>query len=396
MACPASARLESREPSKDTAYTREGTIAHAMAEALLRLFLRNGTDPADGFAETLREQWEAGRTMPEELHGVVAHIIDAQDEGLDPWEMLSTVLDHYCRPVWEDFIAARTADPDAVLLVEQQLRLDEFIPGGFGSSDAVVIGGDTLQVFDLKYGKGVRVSAEGNPQMRCYALGALCGPGELYGIATVRMTIVQPRLRWISTDTMTAPALMGWAADVLRPAAVAAYAGEPRFVPGPHCRFCAVAPRCRALAAEAGRAGEHAGEPGLMGNAELAEAYARASAARSWLASAESYMLEHALRGESFPGYKVVEGRSLRSISDPEAAMADLKAAGLDEASYIRPKELRPIGELERLLKRKGFQELLGKYVAKPQGKPTLVPDDDPRPAMGSADEARSDFNTLL
>lgn len=381
IACPPSARLEAREPEKDTPFTREGTIAHALAESLLRAALRKNLaawpeQPTGAGLENLKLQAEA--------------------EGLDFEEMLETVSEHYCRPLWEDYMEAKASDPEARLLVEQRLKLDEFIPEGFGSSDAVIIAGTTLRVFDLKYGKGIKVSAKGNPQMRCYALGAYCGPAELYDIHTVSMTIIQPRLRWISTDTMTSSELLAWATDELRPAAVSAYAGAGEFNPGAHCRFCAVAPRCRALASKAATLNTGALDTALMDNAELAGALKNAEGLKSWISSLEAYVLEHALRGETFPGFKVVEGRSVRSISDQQAAMADLAAAGFEESSYIRPKELKTIGDLEKLLRKKGFQELLGKYVVKPQGKPTLAEDTDPRPAIGTAQGAASDFKELL
>ena len=199
-------------PEKDTAYTREGTLAHAMAEAILRTFLANGLD-------YVPEKYEYLATSH--------HLLEQRDaclaEGLDWKEMAETVYEHYCRIVYETYLGAKLEDPDAVLLIEARLRLDEFIPDGFGSSDAVIIYNDTLEVFDLKYGKGVKVDADHNPQMMCYALGALCGPGETYLINTVRMTIIQPRLRHESSWAMSADELIKWANNTLKPAALASY-----------------------------------------------------------------------------------------------------------------------------------------------------------------------------
>ena len=226
MTCPPSARLEAQVPSKETAYTKEGTIAHSMAETLLRICLEQKGQLVEDFVDKFQIAYNAsqgtGKMAP--LYQELAnHVREAQDEQLDPWEMMSIVLNYYCRPVFDDYLAAVGEDPDAILLVEQQLKLAEFIPEGFGSSDAVLIWGSTLAVYDLKYGKGVKVSAKNNPQMKCYALGAILGPGELYDLAEIRMTIIQPRLQWISTDESTYWDILKWATEELKPAAVLAY-----------------------------------------------------------------------------------------------------------------------------------------------------------------------------
>ena len=399
MTCAPSARLEAQVPGKDTVYTKEGTIAHAMAETLLRICLEQDSAPIDDFVEKYRLSYDAlkdkGGKMAPLYMELAVHVDEAVQEGLDPWEMMDTVLDHYCRPVFDDYLRAKADDPEAVLLVEQKLKLSEFIPEGFGSSDAVIIGGATLGVYDLKYGKGVKVSAKANPQMRCYALGAWCGPAELYDIRTIQMTIIQPRLQWISTDSMTASEMLDWANNELKPAAVLAYQGGGEFVPGEHCRFCNVAPRCKALAAKAADLNANRGDTALMTNEEMADVLRSVMSLKSWIAGLENYVLEKALEGQEFPGFKVVEGRSLRQISDPVKAMQVLSEAGFDEASYTKPKELKTIGDLEKLLKKKGFQELLGEYVVKPQGKPTLAEDSDPRPAMNSTSSAVDDFKDL-
>ena len=401
MTCPPSARLEAQVPNKETIYTREGTIAHGMAETLLRIAL---ADKWSSWPEDFPDKFEiAYKTYSEHTGTKMAplcmelanYVEQAREADLDPWEMLQTVNDNYCRFVYEDYLQARTEDPEAVLLIEQKLKLTEFIPEGFGSSDAVLIWADTLQVYDLKYGKGVKVASDENTQMMCYAIGALCGPGEMYDIETVRMTIIQPRLHWVSTWEQHAASLWEWAAQELRPAAVLAYQGAGQFTPGAHCRFCNIAPRCKALAAKASTLNASRGDTALMTNEEIAEALINAQSLKSWLSSLEAYALEKALEGQTFPGFKVVEGRSNRAISDPAAAMSILAQAGLEESSYTKPKELKTITDLEKLLKKKGFQELLGSYVIKPQGKPTLVEESDPRPAMSSTSSAVEDFKDL-
>ncbi len=407
MACPPSARLEAQVPSVETSYTIEGTLAHKMAEIFLLTLEANRPDtwaesyPAkvkEWFADHRADLQAAVNSLPQDYpytdldKELYKAIVDAEALDLDPWEMIETVYTHYCKLVYEDFIEALKDDPDAVLLVEQRLKLDEYIPEGFGSSDAVIIAGKTLSVYDLKYGKGVKVSAISNTQMMCYGLGALLGPGELYDIDQVAMTIIQPRLQWVSSWDLQTDELINWAENELRPAAVLAFQGGGDFLPGEHCRFCNVAPRCKALAAKAAQLNADRGDTALMTNAEIAEALTNAASLKSWLSSLEAYALERAVAGETFPGFKVVEGRSVRQISDQPKAMQILKDAGFEEASYCKPKELKTITDLEKLLKKKGFQELLGEYVVKPAGKPTLVEDSDPRPAINSVSEDFKDI----
>ena len=389
MHCPPSARLCSLEPQKDTAYTREGTIAHAMAEALLLGAIKVQKD-LRAYDDEKRLEWPEKSAHLVEMGGdaLTRCFNDCEGEGLDPEEMLGIVSEHYARHVWESYLDALYRDREAVLLVEARLKLDEYIPESFGSSDAVIIYGRTLCVFDLKYGKGVKVSAVNNSQMRCYALGAYLGPGELYDIQEVSMTIIQPRLQWVSNDIISADVLLDWAEDELKPAAVLAWEGKGEFAVGAHCRFCAVAPRCKALLENA--AYLPAQKEGLLTDEELSEALRKTATVKAWVASLEAYALERALDGRPVPGFKVVEGRSLRTIPDQKAAIGALEKAGLSEDSYLRPRELKTISDLEKLLTKKGFATILGAYVVKPQGKPTLVEDTDPRPSMTSA---KDEFN---
>lgn len=370
-------------PSKDTAYTREGTIAHAMAEGILRHLLEFKAQqmPEAG------EFFETGGTM------IAEFCRTAELEGLDWREMAETVYENYCRPVYEAYLGAQLKDPEAVLLIESQLKLAEFIPEGFGSSDAVLIYDNTLEVFDLKYGKGVKVEAEHNPQMMCYALGAYCGEGEFYDIANVRMTIIQPRLRHDSSWSITAPDLLHWAHNVLKPAALKAWKGEGPQTPGEHCRFCRVAAQCKALAAYTLDVAGTKTEPGLMSLEEVAALLPHFSTIKSWIASVEEFALDKALEGESIPGYKLVEGRSVRKIINPALAIERLELSGIDPASFLRPAELKTISDLEKTLTKKGFNTIIGDLVIKPEGKPTLVEEADPRPAFS---KANSDFKDII
>ena len=371
-------------PEKDTAYTREGTIAHAMAEAILR----------DMLAQDLTTFPEPAEYLTSRSGVILAEFCRTCDhEGLDWKEMAETVYDHYVRPVYEAYLGAKLQDPDAELLIEARLKLSEFIPEGFGSSDAVLIYGRTLEVFDLKYGKGVKVDAEHNAQMMCYALGAYCGPGETYDIADVRMTIIQPRLRHESSWAITAPDLLNWAHNSLKPAAQLAFRGEGEQVPGDHCRFCKVAAKCRALADYTLRVTKEKTEPGVMTLEEIAALLPHFSTIKSWISSVEEFALEAALEGDAIPGYKVVEGRSLRKISDPRKAMELLEGAGFEPGAYLKPAELKTITDLEKTLTKKGFKTLLGDLVIKPEGKPTLVEESDPREPYS---KAKNDFKDII
>lgn len=383
MTCPPSARLEANAPNKDTAYTREGTIAHAMAEGILRHLLENGYErmPEAG------EFFETGGTM------IAEFCRTCELEGLDWKEMAETVYENYCRLVYEAYLGAQLKDPNAELLIEARLKLGEFIPEGFGSSDAVLIYGDTLEVFDLKYGKGVKVSAEQNPQMMCYAIGAWAGPGEFYDIQNVRMTIIQPRLRHESSYSLRAADLLLWANYVLKPAALLAWKGEGEAIPGEHCRFCRVAAQCKTLATYTLSVTERQTEPGLMTLQDIAALLPHFATIKSWIASVEEYALNAAMEGDTVPGYKVVEGRSLRKISNTGEAILRLERAGIEPVNFLRPAELKTITDLEKTLTKKGFNTILGDLVIKPEGKPTLVEEADPRPAFS---KAAGDFKGII
>jgi len=388
MECAPSARLEALEPEKDTVYTREGTIAHGVAEVLLTFYRDRHFLPADDVLK-LAEAWRPEARPGKEYFRLQA---EASELGLDFSEMVVTVHDNYVVPVYMDYLEAQKADPDAKLLVEQKIDLDVFIPEGFGSADAVIIAGKTLSVYDLKYGKGVKVDASFNPQIMCYGLGALIGAGETYNIEEVEMNIIQPRLKHFSTFLMDAAQLRQWGFKTLHPAAVKAFSGEGDLVPGAHCRFCAVAPRCKALAAMAHATKMRAGEPALMSVTELSAVLSEIGTIKTWATAVEAYALELALKGDRIPGFKLVEGRSVRKISDQDKAIEILTKAGFEEGSFLRPRELKTITDLEKLLRKKGFQELLGGLVEKPKGKPTLVEQDDPREEISSAE---MDFNAL-
>ena len=383
MACPPSARIEALLPDKDTVYSREGTIAHSVAEFILRRYRDRRLLPASDI-------WLEQQAWGEEEWINLAS--DATLQGFDFKEIVETVHENYVKVVMEDYLTAQVQFSDAQLFVEAPLKLGAFIPEGFGSSDAVIIYNETLQVYDLKYGKGVRVSAKDNPQMRCYALGALCGPAELMDISTVIMTIVQPRLQHVSSEALTADQLYLWGVNVLKPAAEKAWEGKGEPVPGEHCHFCKAAAQCPALRQMAEETAATGRKPELMSPEELSDCLSKLPVIKDWVSALEEHALAKALDGETIPGWKVVAGRSIRKISDPDAAEEVLIKAGFGPEDYFKPSELKGISDLEKLMGKKSFATLLGQYVVKPQGKPALAPIDDPRPEYS---QAEADFNNV-
>ena len=291
--------------------------------------------------------------------------------------------------MWKE---AKQADRFAALLLEDRIDLTTYIPEGFGSNDVVIISGSTLRVIDLKFGKGVRVSAEDNPQLKLYAIGALEKHGILYDIEEVSLTIHQPRLNSVSNFALTAEDLATWGEEVVKPTAAIAFEGGGEFVAGSHCHFCKVAPRCRALAEKNLEVAKYDFEdPALLTDAQLVDIYDRADLFTKWLSKVTGYVLKEALAGKSWPGYKLVAGRANRVITDETAVRSKLRGEGYKVDEILNAK-LKGLGDLEKLLGKEGFEKLVGPYVIKPEGKPTLVTEDDPRPAFNSIDQHKKDF----
>lgn len=390
LTCTPSARVEALLPERTSPYAEEGTVAHAVAESLLNYYKQ-----ADLIA-VYDDPWGHLDEFHRYDHGLDALAAECLQKGFDYREIVETVHDHYVKVVWEDFVHARAAMKDAVLLVEQRVDLSDFAPASFGSSDAILLFGNMLKVYDLKYGRGVRVSAKENPQMRLYALGALWGPGETYPVEAVAMTIIQPRLHSVSLDTMTVGSLARWAADVLVPAAKLAWKGEGDFVPGDHCEFCRAKATCRALAEYTSRVVASYGPTEGLSAEEVGAVLGKLPVIESWIAGVRQHAQQTLESGGSVPGWKLVEGRATRKIVKEAEARQILREAGFSDTDYNKV-ELRGITDLTRLVGgAKTFGALLGHLVERQPGKPALAPEDDPRKDYQPAAPAEAAFSEML
>lgn len=379
LTCLPSAALEDQFPDEQSEFAAEGTFAHHLGEHRLRILLGMELEYADETA------------IPE----------------YDKWfnQDLSDHVDTYVSVALDRITEARAQCPDALVLLEQRLDFSEWVPEGFGTGDVVIVADGFIEVVDLKFGKGVVVEAEGNTQMRLYALGAYSECHHLYDITEARMTICQPRVGNHGTDVVPMLQLLGWADGHVKPRAERAWAmlqgGEPaaEFVPGDHCSscFCKARYTCRARAdANLAMAQYEFKKPELLSPEEVAKILETAKQLEKWASEVQGYALEQAeTHGIKFPGYKLVEGRSNRVITDTDFAVRMLKQNGYDEAVIYKPRQLLGISELEKLLGKKEFSLVLADCVNKPQGKPVLVPVSDKRPEIGSAASAAQDFQTV-
>lgn len=369
LACTPSARLEERFPDSTSDFAKEGSLAHEFGETIL-LHLSKG----------LRTPAYSKR-------------MGALEKSEHYTADLRVHAESYATFVWEKYQAARKRDKQAVLRIEEKIDITAYVPEGFGTGDAIVIAEGVLEIVDLKFGKGVRVSADHNKQMMLYALGALDMFNFIYDIHTVRMTIYQPRLDNVSEWEISTEDLELWGANELRPLAKKAFAGEGEYIAGTHCKFCKAKARCEALATyNMGLAKYDFQDAALLAPPDIADILSRADRFKSWIASVEEYALRAALDGENFPGFKLVEERSVRRYSDEGKIAEVLTSNGFGE-DLIYDKKLKTITAMEKLVTKKTFNALCGDLLVKPEGKPTLVQDIDPRPVYNSAGNDFANIN---
>jgi len=365
--CTPSARLQETVPETRSEYADEGTLAHELAEVMLRRRLT--------VCNTAKRK-----------------VLDDQNVSIKASKFygaeMENAIQEYVRTVEERYLAAKARTEDAVILLEEQLDFSEWVPDGYGTGDVVLIADGVLEVIDLKYGKGVPVSAIDNPQIRLYGIGAWSAWSYLYDIREVHMTIIQPRLDSVSTDIIDVKDLVEWAESVVKPAAVLAFAGEGEFKPGDHCRWCKVKGTCRARADENMKTLAHEfRDPALMDDDEIGSILFVAEQLATWAKDVQNYAFERAKNGHRIPQWKLVEGRSNRAISDKLAAQTALEAAGLKQDKFLKPQELLGIGDLEKQIGKKELAALIGGLIVKPPGKPVHVPEVDKRPELNSVEQ---------
>ena len=352
--CPPSAKL-----CENCEYAQQGTDAHSLCQYKVESAL--GMDTAD--------PTESLSFFDEEMENCA--------EG-------------YAQYVMEQRVKALQSCSDPVILVEQRLDFSKYVPEGFGTGDCVIIADGTLSVIDYKHGKGILVEAEKNPQMLCYALGALELFDGIYDIDTVSMTIFQPRRENVSTYTISKEELLQWAADVLIPRAKLAYAGEGDFAAGEHCRFCKVKATCRKRAEYNLELARYDFElPPTLEDEEIEVVLAKADALAAWVSDVKDYALQAAVSGKQWTGWKLVEGRSNRKYTDETAVAEAVTKAGYNPYEQ----KLLGITAMTSVLGKKQFESILGSLTYKPQGKPTLVPESNKRPVMNTANQDFKDEN---
>jgi len=349
--CPPSARLSESYADKGSNFAAEGTDAHSLGEYKLRRALgMDEEDPTDNLT------W---------------YNEDMEDCAIG-----------YATYVLEQVEAAKQTCADPVVLIEQRVAFSRWVESGFGTADCIIISDGTLKIIDYKHGRGIMVEANENPQMMCYALGSLELFDDIYDINTVEMTIYQPRRDNVSTYSISKDDLYRWADEVLKPTADLAFAGDGNFLCGEWCGFCKAKYDCRARAEANMKLARYDFKlPPLLEDDEVESILARVDDLVAWASDIKEYALQQAISGKEWSSWKLVEGRSIRRYTNETAVAEAVNTAGFD------PYERKVLGvtAMQKLLGKSRFDELLVAYIEKPQGKPTLVPESDKRPAMNTA-----------
>lgn len=362
--CTPSAQLEEGVPNEGSEFTREGTLAHAYCAKALKEMLGQDASMEDKEIAELYDEY-----VTDEMAGHV---------------------ESYFTIVSDKYEEAKSRVKDSQLIVERKLDFSNWVPGSFGTADAIIITDGTMEVIDFKYGKGVEVNARDNSQMMIYALGALAEFEDEYNVQNVRMTIVQPRLDNLSEFEMEANELKIWANFTLMPRAEKAMKGEGPQNPGEWCRFCRVKGQCKALAGQC--IGDFERLDGrLLEPEDYSEILPKLPAMKQWIEAVTDKSLRLAMSGTDIPGYKVVEGRSIRKITDVEGAVSVLVGKGFERDNLFKEPALKGLGDLEGIVGKKLLATLLKGYIVKPQGKPTLVELSDKRQPLTAA----SDFEGI-
>lgn len=373
MNCPGSVRATKDLPGKTTVYAEEGTLCHKLCELKLRKLF--------GIPEP----------MPRAAYKAEHDQIMADPLYQPEMESCSdTYVEHI-----QEIVMQYPEKP--VVSVEQRVDFSAYVPGGFGTSDCPIVTPKHLHVCDYKHGQGVPVSAVDNPQLKLYALGALLAYLPFFpDIETVYLHVIQPRLNNTSVWSISVIDLMTWAENVVKPAAELALSPDAPFCPGEkQCRFCGIRSTCRARAdaAKTVYTGPAYGKfsPELS-DAEIGEAITVAKGVADWLKKLEDYAFKKIEAGGSIPGFKLVEGRTTRAWADQNAAFESMRQNGVDDALLYERTPIT-VAKLEKALDKKIFARVAEPFVVKSPGKPTLVPETDPRRPWSAA---KADFADIL
>lgn len=365
LSCTPSAKLEEQFPDSTSTYAEEGTLAHELCEIKVNKALLG---------------------MPTKTYNSTLKKIKGND-------LYQTEMDKYTDE-YLDYILEKvhSFDSPPTVIVEKKVDFSSYVPEGFGTADCIILGDGELHIVDFKYGKGVEVSAEYNPQMMLYALGAYLEYSFLFQIEAVKMTIVQPRIGNISEYSMLVEELLEWAELTVKPKAQMAWNGEGDFVAGEHCKFCRAKALCRERARKNLEAEKFELKKGpLLSPGEIGEALKKAVDLAKWAEDLKEYALAESLKGNDIPGWKAVEGRGNRNFTDNDLAIKKLKDAGIAEELLYERKQYT-LAQIEKLVGTKDFKKIVGDLVVKNPGKPTLVVDTDKRDRISNKVTAAEDF----
>lgn len=370
LECTPSAQLELQFPQSTSEYAEEGTAAHELCELTARYWLG---EISEAEYENQRDELAKGKYYNAEMQ---------------------ECANDYAKFVAEKTAAARETCEDAFTALEVRVDFSKYVKDGFGTGDCIIVSDNVLEIIDFKYGKGVRVEAAGNPQMKLYALGAYLEYNTLFDIDSVRMTIFQPRLSGVqSSDEITVKELLEWAEKYVKPRAKLAYKGEGEFAPSEEvCKFCRAKVQCKARADKNLKLFDEAPDVLLLTPEDAGKILEQAGDIQSWLADLESLVSSTLLAGQPVEGWKMVEGRSNRRFTDELKVVAAMKAAGYDE-SLLYERKLITLTQMEKDFGKKAVAETLGELIVKPQGKPTLAPAKDKRPEFRPEEQLLAEFD---
>ena len=364
LACPPSIRLTEAFESKSSVFADEGRVAHAYSEYIL------------------------GKFIGKVSGGIPSEILESQYFGDEMKSYVAEYTDH----VKEEFNAALAVDKNAQLLLENQYCYDDYVPEGFGTADVTILTERKLIVMDLKYGKGVPVDAENNPQIRLYGLGAYQSFGMLYDFEEVELHILQPRLESYTSECLLLEELLDWG-ESIKPIARMAYDGGGEFSSGEHCRWCPIKATCRHRYEEnIALAQNDFCDPKILSFKEIGTILGQVKRLEAWAKDVQTYAFEQAKKGVDIPGWKLVPGRSSRFIPDDKQEEFKSELRMMFKESELTKTNFKSMSEIEKMLGKKDFSSLFDDIIKISEGKPTLVPEDDKRPAMSGVQAAVDDF----